>query len=128
MAIPLLNGMIPLTHDDKPEWFRYGEQAPDRRQAFLLRRAVYDREMDAHRDEPAVLRMAHCLGAYLNEKPIVFEDNILAGFYLYANLAYTSSSPSAEVYQAERDGVAQGENERELLSELLNYTSHTVCN
>lgn len=128
MSIKYFIGNIPVLHDDKPEQFGYSEQAMERRNAFLLRRQVYDRETALHQDEPAVLRMAYCLSAYLGEKEIIFEDDVLAGFYLYANLAHTSSNAEGEIFLAQRDGVARSEEDRKALSELLKYTSIAVCN
>lgn len=80
MDIETLKSKVATVSADRPEQYGYSAETPERRRAFLLRQQIYDRELQIHQNEPMVIRMAYCLGAYLLEKEIIFEDDTLAGF------------------------------------------------
>jgi formate C-acetyltransferase len=128
MEIDALQVRVTAGYSESLEEHRYTANIPARRSAALLRREVYRRETQAHAGEPAVLRMAHCLGAYLLEKEIIFEDERLAGFYLFAGNAFSSPVNTAEeVLFAYRELPGVETQACQDLSELVKYTEQGMC-
>ena len=129
MDIETLKAKVAAVPADRPEQHGYSTETPDRQRAFLLRQQIYAREMQIHQDEPMVVRMAFCLSAYLMEKEIIFEDDILAGFYLFAGRNFTTPVNTAEeVLFARLDKVAVDEPANTVLDEFVKYVERGVCN
>jgi formate C-acetyltransferase len=113
---------------DLPENYGYTPESP-RRQAFLLRQEIYNREMQVHSGEPMVVRLAHCLSAYLMEKEIVFEDDRLAGFYLFTGNTYINRPANVveEVGFARQDCPDLDPQAFQELNELVKYVEQGMC-
>ena len=129
MDIEALKTRVAAVTADRPERHGYSTETPNRQRAFLLRQQIYAREMQLHQDEPMVVRMAFCLSAYLMEKEIIFEDDVLAGFYLFAGKTFTTPVNTAEeVLFARLDKVAVDEPAITILDEFVKYVERGVCN
>lgn len=129
MDIETLKARVAAVPVDQPERHGYSSETPDRQRAFLLRQQIYAREMRIHQDEVMVVRLAFCLSAYLAEKEIVFEDDILAGFYLFAGKTFSTPVNTAEeVLFARLDEVAVDEPAETVLDEFVRYVERGVCN
>ena len=124
MDIETLKSKVATVSADRPEQYGYSAETPERRRAFLLRQQIYDRELQIHQNEPMVIRMAYCLGAYLLEKEIIFEDDTLAGFYLFAGRTFSSPANTAEEALFARLDGAVGD---DAVDELVRYVDRGVC-
>ena len=128
MELDALQTRVAAVPLDRPENCGYTAETPARRTAFLLRQEVYTREMQAHAHESMVVRMAHCLSAYLLEKEIIFEDERLAGFYLFAGSSYSSPANTAEeVLFARLDQPGLTAQDLRVMDELVKYTEQGMC-
>ncbi len=128
MDIETLQSRVDAVPLDRPEGSGYTDKTPARRQAFLLRQQVYIRELQRHASEPMVIRMAHCLGSTLMEKEIIFEDDRLAGFYLFAGNNFTSPANTAEeVLYARLDRSDLDPQACQDMDELVKYVERGMC-
>ncbi|MBE0697387.1 MAG: hypothetical protein IH586_10725, partial [Anaerolineaceae bacterium] len=124
MDIETLKMKVAAVSADRPEQYGYSTETPQRQRAFLQRQQVYHRELQIHQNEPMDVRMAYCLGAYLMEKEIIFEDDRLAGFYLFAGRTFSSPANTAEeALFARLDGAAGDDG----VDELVRYVERGVC-
>lgn len=128
MDIDALQARVAAIQEDTPEGSGYTVDRPERREAFLLRQQVYQREMQAHAGEPMVIRMACCLASYMLEKEIVFEDDRLAGFYHYPGRTYSLPANAVEeALYARLDCPDLDPQDFQDLDELVKYVEKGMC-
>lgn len=71
-----------------------------RMREFWHRRQVFDREWLRHEGEPEIIRLAWGLAAYLLEREIWFEDELLAGNYGFTEYRHSLAFSFMENYEA----------------------------